>query len=267
MEKLVLVKFGGSLITDKTKPFTSRPKTIRRLCFELAKARKKKGQLLVVGNGGGSFSHQPAVEYQTTEGIINQDSYYGMAVVQDTAAQFNRMIIKQFLDIKENAFGLNPSSFMISKNGEIKKAFLEPILKLLGLGMLPVIYGDVGLDEESGCCILSTEKILNYLALRLKAKGYQTERIVLTGTTAGVYDSTGRTIRKISPNRFKKIKKEIGPSDGIDVTGGMLHKVEEAVKLAKKGIETWIINGKIAGSLEKAILGQETKGTLIENRL
>ena len=44
----------------------------------------------------------------------------------------------------------------------------------------------------------------------------------------------------------------------------MIHKVGEAVKLAEKGIETLIINGRIAGNLEKAILGKNVGGTWIK---
>jgi len=264
MEKLVLVKFGGSLITDKTRPFTPRQRTIKRLCLELAQAKKKTNKLLILGNGGGSFPHQPAVEYRTAEGMINRNSFRGIAVVQDAAARLNRIIVAQLLRAGENAITLNPSSFMITENGEIKRAFLAPTLKLLEFKMLPVVYGDVGLDEKKGCCILSTEKILNYLALKLKQRGYLVEKIILAGITDGVYNSRGKTISKLTPEKFSKFKKEIGVSDGIDVTGGMIHKVEEAIKLARKGVETLIINGKVIGNLEKAILNQEVRGTLIK---
>jgi isopentenyl phosphate kinase len=264
VKKLVLVKLGGSLITDKTRPFTPRLKTIERLCLELAKARKKSGKLLIVGNGGGSFPHQPAVEYRTIEGIVDKNSFYGLAVVQDAAVQLNRIVIGQLLKINEPAFGLNPSSLMITENGEIKKALLEPIIKLLELEMLSVVYGDVVLDTKKGCCILSTEKILNFLALKLKQRGYLVEKIILAGITDGAYDSEGKTIKKLTPEKFKKIKKNIKASDGIDVTGGMTHKVNQAIKLAKRGIKTLIINGKINRNLEKAILDQKVKGTLVK---
>ena len=251
------------MITDKTKPFTARPKTIKRLCLEFTRAKRKTNKLFILGHGGGSFPHVPATKYKTAEGIINDRSYQGIAVVQDAAAQLNRILVSELLKAGENAFSINPSSFMIAENGEIKKSFLLPILKLLEFKMLPVVYGDVGLDEEKGCCILSTEKILNHLALKLKRKGYLIERVVLAGITDGVYDPKGKTIRKLTPEKFNKFKKEISVSDGIDVTGGMSHKVGEAIKLSGKGIETLIINGKITGNLEKAILDQEVKGTLI----
>lgn len=107
-------------------------------------------------------------------------------------------------------------------------------------------------------------KILNYLALKLRLKSYLIEKIILAGITDGVYDSKGKTIKKLTPEKFRKLKQDIGVSDGIDVTGGMIHKVGEAVKLAEKGIETLIINGRIPGNLEKAILGEKVGGTWIK---
>lgn len=160
MRRVILIKFGGSLITDKTQPFTSKPETIKRLCSELARARKKTKKLFILGNGGGSFPHQPAVEFRTAEGIVNQRSYQGIAVVQDAAARLNRIIVAELLKAGLNAVSLHPSGFMITEDGEIKKAFMEPILKLLEFEILPVVYGDVGLDLKKGCCILSTEKSL-----------------------------------------------------------------------------------------------------------
>lgn len=264
MKELILIKLGGSLITDKTRPFTPKLKTIQRLCAELARARKKSNKLFIVGNGGGSFPHQPAVEYRTAEGIVDENSFRGIAIVQDAAARLNRIIVDQLLKAGENAFGLNPSSFMITQDGEIKKSFLGPILKLLEFEMLPVVYGDVDLDLKKGCCILSTEKILNHLALKLKQKGYLIEKIILAGITDGVYDSTGKTIKELTSKLFKIFKNGISVSGGIDVTGGMLHKVQESLKIARFGIPSLIINGQKPGNLEKAILREKVKGTLVK---
>lgn len=262
MKKLILIKLGGSLITNKSKPFSEDLTAIKRLAKEIHQAQKISGRFLILGHGGGSYPHVPATKYKTAEGIINRKSYKGIAVVQDAAARLNRIVIKELIDAGENAVTLNPSSLMVTQNGEIKKAFLEPLLKLLEFEMLPVVYGDVGLDLKKGCCILSTERILNYLAKKL-IKLYQVEKIIHCGKTDGVYDKKGRTVQIIKPAQFRQLRSCLNGSDGFDVTGGMIHKVEEALKLAKLEIETMIINGKVRGNLKRAILGQKVKGTAI----
>jgi len=40
MKDLILIKLGGSLITDKTKPFTPRLDVIKRLAKEIHEARQ-----------------------------------------------------------------------------------------------------------------------------------------------------------------------------------------------------------------------------------
>jgi isopentenyl phosphate kinase len=259
-KKLILVKLGGSLITDKTKPFTEDLSIIKRLAKEISQAKKLTKTFLIIGHGGGSYPHAPAKKYQTNQGIINGQSLKGIALVQDAAVKLNRLVVAEFLKAGLKAVTLNPSSFMITQNGEIKQAFLFPLLKLLELKMLPVVYGDVVFDTQKGCCILSTEKILNYLALKLR-KDYQINKIVHCGRTNGVYNQKGKTVSQINHQGFKKLKKEIGHSKGIDVTGGMIHKVEEGLKLAKKGVSSEIINGLKPENLKKAILGKPVAGS------
>jgi len=259
---LVLIKLGGSLITDKNKPFSEDLRTIKRLASEIHQARQKTTMFFVVGHGGGSYPHVPAQKYKTARGILGKESYRGIAEVQDAAARLNRIVVRELIKAEEDAVSLNPSSFMIAEAGEIKKAFLDPLLKLLDFGMLPLVYGDVLLDLKIGCSIASTEKILNFLALKLKSK-FKVEKVIHCGKTDGVYDRKGKTIAKINTKNFGKICMEIGSSDGIDVTGGMLHKVRESLVLAKEEIPSVIINGTRRNELLKVLLGKPHKGTEI----
>jgi isopentenyl phosphate kinase len=263
MENLILIKLGGSLITNKNKPFTENLGTIKRLAKEIHQARQQVKTKVIIGHGGGSYPHVPATKYRTAEGTVNQESFRGIAEVQDAAARLNRVVIRECLAIGENAISIHPSSCMIARSGEIREGFLGPLIKLLEFQMLPVVYGDVVLDENRGCCILSTERILNFLAFSLQEEDFRILRIIHCGTTDGVYGSKGRTISKIKSKDFAAVKKYLGVSEGIDVTGGMLHKVKECLEIANLGITSLIVNGKDLGNLEKAIFGAETKGTII----
>ena len=46
----------------------------------------------------------------------------------------------------------------------------------------------------------------------------------------------------------------------------MVHKIEESLKLAKKGIETHIVNGSIDNVLESIVLNGEGSGTLVTSK-
>jgi isopentenyl phosphate kinase len=271
MEELILVKFGGSVITDKSKPFTEDMATIKRLAREIHEARQEKKFKIIVGHGGGSYPHTYASEFRTNEGVINQKSYEGIARVQDAASRLNRIIVKELIEAGENAVSIQLSSCSISEDGKIKKMFLEPIKKLLDFDMIPVPYGDVCLDLKRGCCILSTEKIFEYLARNIPRfdKKYKISRIIMCARVRGVFtdnpdvNSYAELIKEITPKNIVEVESYLKGSSGIDVTGGMLHKVKTLLELTKLGIESEIINAKEPGLLRRALLGERGLGTII----
>ncbi len=251
---MFLIKLGGSLITDKQKPYTARLHVIRRLSQEISELRRKnKGMVFIVGHGGGSFPHFPAKEYKTQEGVINKNSIRGIAEVQNAASKLNRIVVEEFIKVGENAVSFSPSSFLVTSNGEIKKAFLSSLIGNLELGILPVVYGDVVFDDRKGCSIVSTEKLLNFLAIRLR-RNFKSTTIVYCGNTDGVYDKQGKTISRITKAVFEEFRKSIGGSTGVDVTGGMLHKVQEALRVTEKGIPVLIINGKRRNEIYRCVV-------------
>jgi len=275
MAELILVKFGGSVITDKSKPFTEDMDTIKRLAKEIHEAREKRKFKLIIGHGGGSYPHIPASEFQTYKGIINKRSYEGIARVQDAASRLNRIIVRELIEAGENAVSINPSSCTMTRNGKIKEMYLEPIKKLLNLNMVPVPYGDVCLDLRKGCSILSTEMILSYLAIafnkpKKKYKRYRVSRILLCGRLDGVFtdnpdtNPNAKLILAITPKNIKEFERYLRGSSDIDVTGGMLHKVMMMLELTKLGIESEIINAKKPGILKRALLGKRGLGTIIK---
>jgi isopentenyl phosphate kinase len=57
-QRLVFLKLGGSLITDKNQAHTARLDVLERMAFEIAAARAQDQDLkIVLGHGSGSFGH------------------------------------------------------------------------------------------------------------------------------------------------------------------------------------------------------------------
>jgi isopentenyl phosphate kinase len=264
MNELVLVKLGGSLITDKSRPFTERMDIIERLAKEIHEARQEYDLRIIIGHGGGSYPHEPARKYQTHKGMEGPESIKGLSLVQDAAARLNRIIIKALIDTGENAISVNPSSCTIAEDSRIMEWYTKPLEKYLEYRMLPVVYGDAGVDLKQGFCILSTEELFYHLSRKLGSC-----RIIMCGKTDGVFtadpskDSNAKHLPEINPDNYDEIKNFLTDSDGIDVTGGMLLKVKRSVELAKEGVETCIINGTVPDNLKKTLLGQDVKCTMI----
>jgi isopentenyl phosphate kinase len=263
-KKLILIKLGGSLITDKNKPFIAKPALIRRLAKEIKIAWDKGYRFLIV-HGSGSFGHTSAAKYGTVNGIKNKKSVYGLAVVQQDAFKINRIVNKIFLETGLPVLSFMPSSFSFAQDKKLKKIFVEPIVKALKIDTLPLVFGDVIMDEKNGCCIFSGETTLDNLITPLHKNGFRVDKIIQCGITDGVYDQNGETIPKITPGSFPKLAKLFGESKSTDVTGGMIHKIEESLKIAGLGINTFIINGQVKNNLLKVIEEKKIIMTLISS--
>ncbi len=261
-EPITLIKIGGSLITNKNKPFTLNTKALGIIVAEIKKVVNS-GKLLIVGHGAGSFAHIPAQKYQTHKGILDQQSYEGIAKVADVAAQLNRIVVKKLIKKGVNAVSISPLSCMTAENHKLSGIFTNSLQQCLRLGLLPVVYGDQILDKKAGCTIFSTEEVLAYFGIALKKKGYHIKQIIQCGQTSGVYDQEGKTIDKINLENINQYQQALGGAEATDVTGGMLHKVQETLELAKKGIPGLIIDGIVHGTLSDAVEGRPVEGTRI----
>lgn len=252
MKDLVLVKLGGSVITDKSKPFTARIGVIQNLAKKI-KNFKNKNMDLIIGHGSGSFAHIPAAKYAIAEGVTLQDvglhlnrKIWGLSLTADAAIQINRIVISEMLKLKIKCLSFAPLSFNYGN-----KILVDHIQKALDLGIIPVIYGDVIMNKKQGFEIYSGEKTLDILATKL-SKNYKRIKIIYYTDTNGVFDNKGKTIPHITPKNFKNIKKFLQGSGNTDVTGGMIHKVEESLKLVQKlDAEVYIMNGLSRGKYTK----------------
>ncbi|HXO18962.1 MAG TPA: isopentenyl phosphate kinase [Thermoanaerobaculia bacterium] len=262
----VLVKLGGSLITEKTRPETPRLEVIRRLASEVARAAGRVPERLIVGHGSGSFGHVAAARYGLAAGLRSPDQLPGVAETQQRAADLHRIVAAELRAAGALPFSLAPSSALVAADGAAASFAEEPLLLALGRGLLPVLWGDVVLDRGQGVAICSTERLFALLAGLLPARGIAVRRILWLGETAGVYDGSGRTIPRITasdPAAAAAVRAVIGAPAGTDVTGGMLHRVETALALAAQGITSSILDGREPGLLERALAGEEVPGTVI----
>lgn len=264
MHGLLLVKLGGSLITDKTRPESPRTEVIERLAGEIARASGTRPGGLILGHGSGSFGHVMARRHGLAQGIHSADQLPGVSLTQERAAALHRIVTAALAAAGALPFSIAPSSCVVSAAGRPVTLADEPLRLALGRGLLPVVYGDVVTDREWGVSICSTERLFDLLARRLPLlpdNGLPIRRVLWLGETDGVWDDAGRTIPRISADTFTEAAKAIGAPAGVDVTGGMLHRVETALGLARLGIPSLILNGLVPGALESALRGEEVAGT------
>lgn len=257
MKKLIFIKLGGSLITDKTKAFSINRDVIKQVAKEIKDSDTK--DHIVIGNGAGSFAHSVAMEYKSD---LDKDkiSPLGFAKIQNAAASLNRIVVDECLKVGLPTVSIHPSSTVTydkDKNWDLKA-----LIKTIEMNAIPVIYGDIIWANKSAK-ILSTETLFYNLAERVVKMGYSVNRVILLTDVDGVYDNKNALIKEITKENIHTVHQNIKETKGSDVTGGMLHKVNEALNIASLNIEVLVTSGKIKGNVTKAIEG-ENRGTRIK---
>jgi isopentenyl phosphate kinase len=278
MTELVFLKLGGSLITDKTQPYTVRLDKLTALAKEIHSALSDAPSLhLVLGHGSGSFGHYAVKEHlvplhlpPSHHGVMGGESrrekggfWRGFAEVWYRASQLNRYVIEALHEASIPAMAIQPSASIVSKNGAIENWDLSALESALDAGIVPVIYGDMAFDKVKGGAVLSTEVLMFYLAHHIKPK-----RILLAGLEAAVwadFPARRQKVEKVTPSVYQELANKVGGSHGVDVTGGMKSKVEEMLSLVKQipNLNVQIFSGEEAGNVKRALAG-EILGTLIE---
>lgn len=269
LSELILLKLGGSVITDKTQPFTARLEVIERLAGEIKNALDERGDdlRLIIGHGAGSFGHEVAAKYQTHRGANRPDSWLGFAEVAAAAAGLNNLVMSALRQAGVPAMKFQPSASTRSRGEQLMYFETFPIKEVLQHGLTPVVYGDVSVDANQGMSIVSTEKLFDNLARELSP-----DRIVLCGQVDGVYDSdplanpAARRFDAIDSSNWAEVEARLGGSHGVDVTGGMFSKVREMyhLTLAMPPMQAMIMSAETPGHLEAVLKGQMVDfGTLI----
>ena len=257
----VFLKLGGSLITDKTRPYTPRLETLDNLAIQIAAALQENADLrLILGHGSGSFGHQAARQFGTRRGVSGPEAWRGFAEVWYQASALNRLVVEALRSAGLPAVTLAPVSAVTARDGQVATWDLAPLKAALANGLLPVLHGDVVFDEARGGTILSTEDLFAHLARQLHP-----ERILLAGLEAGVWENfpaRTRLIGEITPQIFAQQAASLGRSAGADVTGGMQAKVTEMLALVEQvpGLEVLVFSGEEPGNARRALQG-ENPGT------
>jgi len=260
---MIFLKLGGSLITDKAKAEFVRFNVLRRLAGEIAQTRRQRPETrLLLGHGSGSFGHFVAAQTKTHLGARTLEDWVGFAEVWASANRLNRIVVDCLADAGLPVVSFPPSASTLCDAGSISELAFEPIRRALDAGLIPVVQGDVAFDRARGSSIVSTEKVMAFLAHHLRPS-----RLLLAGIEHGVYADFPAS-REVLPVVTESDLERIGlkGSRARDVTGGMADKVAEALALSASlpDLEIRVFSGEVPGQVLSALLGG-AQGSLIRH--
>lgn len=243
---MILIKLGGSIITNKEKPLSPRIKTMDNI----AKQLKKISEPFVIVHGGGSFGHYWSVKYDMHTKPARYDSH-GVSIVKNSMIQLNKIILDSLTRNKLNPYCLPPTDFM-SGNKPIPSKVRE-IKKIAESNLIPVTFGDALWYGQKKSYILSGDKIMSILARVLRPR-----LSIFVLNVDGLYSDL-RTKRLIYDMKDDQVSIQDIP---MDVTGGMTRKVEEATRISKMGLKVFFVNGNKPERIINAIQKNRFEGTI-----
>jgi isopentenyl phosphate kinase len=253
---MILIKLGGSVITDKSQYRTFRTETVARLCGEIAQS----GQGVVVTHGAGSFGHVMAKKFHINEGLIDYNQIPAAAHVQYDVRDLSQMVVNQFRAANMPAVSVPPGSCFVMENGRLIATDTEAIKALAHMGIMPVLFGDVLMDRAKGFGICSGDQLMELLCDIFKPTA-----IVFVSDIDGLYTDDPKTnpdaklIEEVTPETLKNIK---SGSTVDDVTGGVVNKMESMLRMCKDGREVALVNGNVPGRLLALLSGEDVPCTM-----
>ena len=264
MSNLVIVKLGGSAITDKNAVKRARIPVIKRVAKEINEALAGKNFNLIIVLGGGSFGHPIAKKYEIHRGIASENSLIGVSETVDSMRELSLIVTQIFRDQGLPVIPIQPSAIAINNNTKLETMYSETMKKYIEIGMIPVLWGDVALDNSLGVSILSGDNIISHLAIK-----YGAAKVVFGMEIDGFYyDPINQKglIREICEDNIREILNYARDSSAIDVTGGMARKIEEILPMYEREIEIFLVNITKPGVLRDVLLGKRVIGTIIRKK-
>ncbi len=249
MSERILLKLGGSVITDKKSDCAVNYGQLSLLATAISRARPEG---MVIVHGAGSCGHPEAKQYHLDKGAMKGQSE-GIFVTHRAVSRLNDAVVATLREQGIAAVGVHPLHAAVADNARLVAFEHRHLEKMLMLGMVPVIHGDVVMDLSRGACIVSGDQLVRYLAVALKIN-----RVGLATDVPGVLKGD-EVVPEISRNMAPSL--QIGNSLHTDVTGGMRGKIDELLGLASAGIGSDIFHVSRIGDF---LAGTDHGGTKIK---
>jgi len=249
-----VIKLGGAALTDKTRIYTPRFKTLHSAARQLTAIKKRWSVILV--HGAGSYGHIPVKTFGLSKGYHDQTQLRGLGETKFRLLEWEFTIDEVFLQHKVPIVPFVTSCYTVARRGRILSCDIDPIKTWIKLGCVPSTGGDIVSDVSAGFSIVSGDQLAAYLAIALKAR-----MLIFATDVDGIFDADPKTkqsahlIKEIPVSSIRRISTDMGRTI-TDVTGGMKNKLEEAAAAAFNGIPVFFVNLLKDNRMQDLVLGR-----------
>jgi len=255
---IVYVKFGGSFLTYKDRPFSvnydALDKAVQILYRVIDKVK------LIIGHGGGSFAHNVVKWYRDSspEALLT--------ACQEATRRLNTIFVNSLIEHGLKVTGIQTSAIIVEGEKGIE-VYTKSIEMALRSSITPILHGECIFSEKTSYRIMSTEEVFETLSRYFKPKA-----IVLLTDVPGIYTCDPKTcpnpklIAHIDSRNIDEVLGILKTSSGCDATGSVYGKVALMARLSRElKVRVAIVSGFDVASAVNAILScGDFRGTIID---
>lgn len=253
---MILIKLGGSVITDKSQYKKFNKEQTARLCREIAES----GRSVMIVHGAGSYGHVLAKRYAIQNGLVDFAQVSPAAMVHHDAMELGLLVTSELMAVGIPAASLSPGSCFVMDEGRLVVNDEEVIRRMSHVGIMPVTHGDVVMDRQKGFAIVSGDELMEVMA-----RIFKPERIVFVSDIDGLYDSNPKENpeARMIPEVTQEILDGVSSDEDVDdVTGGVRNKMEAMLRMCSPDRDCVLVNGTVPGRLLSLLRGEEVTCTV-----
>lgn len=257
--KILLVKYGGSAMTDES---------LKRAVMGDLVLLSLIGVKVVLVHGGGpeitEMLRKVGKKSEFVDGLRVTDAETADVVQMVLAGKVNKSLVNLLQSLGGKAMGLSGADGGLIRAkqlkpelgyvGEIESLDVQPVLDLLDGGYIPVI-STVGYDDEGNVYNINADTAAARIAGMLKAQSF----INMTDTAGLLADEKDEDtlISRIFVSEAQRLIKQ------GKLSGGMIPKVNCCIEAIRRGVKkVFIIDGRVPHSILIETLTDAGMGTM-----
>lgn len=217
---MIVLKLGGSVITNKETPETVDETTLTTAARTVADATDP----IVLVHGGGSFGHHHAQRYDVSPTRGTHDDR-AIREIHQAMDRLNGAVLNALAAAGVKPVPVHPFSTASRTADAELELPSNQVESMVTEGFLPVLHGDMVVHEDEGATVLSGDEIVVELARSLRP-----DRVGLCSSVPGVLSTNEEVIESIQS--YDEVADLLGGSEATDVTGGMAGKIKSLLTLS-----------------------------------
>jgi isopentenyl phosphate kinase len=258
---LWLLKIGGSIISTNTSTKNINVRLLRQIAIHL----KTKRPLIIV-HGTGYESKEFARTNRILKGVIASRQQQTALQCLAMLRRIHFRVLKVLTEEGLRVVSLSPFAFCAYRHGRIKILNVQFLRLMVEEGFVPLIHGDLVIDEVGTLHVCSSDDLIACLASE-----FPTDRLMFATDVNGVFPKDPKRFAFQEHYDFLTLRMlgtlSRAANDQNDVSGAMPAKLKAIRKVTRYFNRCYIFNGNSRRAWHALFNQKKDTGTLIRGTL